>query len=119
MTTTTHTVERIGELNDRARHGLDRTAKRVVTRTCLMTIAGSESDVALFVAQARIIQALRQWEPPVGDRSERDLGYFELDGHRLMFKCDYYAPGLEWGSENPADPDRTIRVITVMLPSDY
>ncbi|WP_412457945.1 DUF3768 domain-containing protein [Sphingobium yanoikuyae] len=30
----------------------------------------------------------------------------------------YYDPSLEWGSEDPADAAKTIRVMTIMLPSD-
>lgn len=36
-----------------------------------------------------------------------------------MFKIDYYDLELEYGSEDPADPEQTVRVLTVMLPSDY
>lgn len=112
-------VDRIAALNDHARHGLERTAKLVITHTCLATIAGDGSAVAELAAQVRILRALREWTPPEGDRSERDLGYVQVDGHKIMFKVDYYAPDLQWGSEDPADPEQTIRVITVMLPSDY
>ena len=112
-------MDRIAALNDRARHGLDRTAKLVITRICLATIAGDGSALAELAAQARIFAALREWRPPEGDRSERDLGYLQIDGHKLMFKVDYYAPDLKWDCEDPSDPQETIRVITVMLPSDY
>lgn len=109
----------IAVLNDRARHGRDRAAKLVITRNCLETIAGDGSSVAELAAQIRIFSALSEWKPPEGDRSERDLGYLQIDGHKIIFKVDYYAPDLQWGSEDPADPEQTIRVITVMLPSDY
>lgn len=37
-----NTVSRIAQLNDRCRQGLDRTARIVVTSTCLATIAASD-----------------------------------------------------------------------------
>lgn len=109
----------IAVLNDRARHERDHTAKLVITRNCLATLAGDGSSVAELAAQIRIFSALSEWKPPEGDRSECDLSYLQIDGLNLMFKVDYYAPGLKWGSEDPSDPQQTIRVITVMLPSDY
>ncbi len=50
---------------------------------------------------------------------ERDFGALELFGTRLLWKIDYYDLKVEFGSENPADPDVTTRVLTVMLPHEY
>jgi len=48
-----------------------------------------------------------------------DFGAFEHEGQRIFWKIDYYAPDMEHGSENPADPKQTVRVLTIMLPSEY
>ena len=50
---------------------------------------------------------------------ERDFGAFKHNGTRIFWKIDYYAPDLEHGSENPADPTQTVRVLTIMLASEY
>lgn len=50
---------------------------------------------------------------------ERDFGTFDLFGAKLMWKIDYYDLNLEFGSEDPADPNATHRVLTVMLASEY
>lgn len=51
---------------------------------------------------------------------ERDFGAFELDGiGRIFWKIDYYDPTLSFGSEDPADPARTRRVLTIMLAEEY
>jgi hypothetical protein len=47
--------------------------------------------------------------------SQRDL---VVAGHAVRFTIDYYDLTLEWGSEDPADPLVTVRVMTIMLPSD-
>jgi hypothetical protein len=36
-----------------------------------------------------------------------------------MWKIDYFDLKLELGSDDPADPAATVRVLTVLLPSEY
>ena len=50
---------------------------------------------------------------------EHDLGTFDIDGERIMFKIDYHDKTMEFGSEDPSDPAVTTRVLTIMLASDY
>ncbi len=50
---------------------------------------------------------------------EHDCAVFEIDGQRFMFKIDYFDKSMEYGSEDPADPEETTRVLTIMMPSDY
>lgn len=50
---------------------------------------------------------------------ERDFGAFDFDQRRVFFKIDYYDKSLTAHSPNPADPEVTQRVITVMLADEY
>lgn len=50
---------------------------------------------------------------------ERDFGAFDFDGRRVFFKIDYYDQSLTAHSLDPANPDLTQRVITVMLAEEY
>lgn len=50
---------------------------------------------------------------------EHDFGSFELVGRRFFWKIDYYDQECRQGSEDPADPDKTSRVLTLMLAEDY
>ena len=50
---------------------------------------------------------------------EHDFGSFEFEGEKFFWKIDYYAPDLEHGSEDPADPNQTTRVLTIMLAEEY
>jgi uncharacterized protein DUF3768 len=50
---------------------------------------------------------------------EHDFGSFEADGHKIMFKIDYFDRELSMHSSNPADPSVTQRVITIMLAEEY
>lgn len=51
---------------------------------------------------------------------EHDFGGFDQDGAgRVFWKIDYYDPTLTYGSSDPADPKMTVRVLTIMLASEY
>ena len=50
---------------------------------------------------------------------EHDFGSFDLVGRKFFWKIDYYDKDLLNGSEDPGDPERTTRVLTVMLAGEY
>ena len=50
---------------------------------------------------------------------EHDFGSFDLVGRKFFWKIDYYDKELRHGSEDPADPERTMRVLTLMLAAEY
>lgn len=50
---------------------------------------------------------------------EHDMGFFEIDATKYMWKFDYYDNELENGSEDPSDPSVTTRVLTILLASEY
>ena len=50
---------------------------------------------------------------------EHDFGRFELCGRRFFWKIDYFDERGEFGSEDPADPQKTTRILTIMLASEY
>jgi hypothetical protein len=50
---------------------------------------------------------------------EHDFGAFDVDGHTIMFKIDYYDQNMSMHSPDPADSSVTQRVITIMLAEEY
>ena len=50
---------------------------------------------------------------------EHDFGALDFKGERIFWKIDYYDKSMERGSEDPADPEVTERVMTVMLAREY
>jgi hypothetical protein len=69
-----------------------------------------------FGRRSRIFDSFTPDNDPYG---EHDFGAFEHEGQRIFWKIDYYAPDMEHGSEDPADPKQTVRVLTIMLASEY
>lgn len=71
---------------------------------------------------AKALQRVRTFNEFTEDNDpyeEHDFGSFELAGRKFFFKIDYYDKSLTYGSEDPADPDQTTRVLTIMLAEDY
>ena len=71
---------------------------------------------------AAALEAVRGFEAFTADddpRGEHDFGSFGLGGRRILWKIDCYDPDLTGGSEDPADPAKTARVLTVMLAEEH
>ena len=72
--------------------------------------------------KARILEKVRTFDAFSKDNDphhEHDFGAFEEGGHKVFFKLDYYDAEMVYGSEDPADPSKTTRVLTIMLASEY
>lgn len=117
LATALNSTETIARLNDRARQGLDRTAKVVMTSNLLAHLSDG-TGTSRILAKAKVLRALRNctFSP---DLPERDFARFEVDAFTVLMKIDYYDLQLEYGSEDPADASVTCRVITIMSPEDY
>jgi len=72
--------------------------------------------------KARALQLVRVFDNFSEDNDphgEHDFGSFELADRKFFWKIDYYDERCEFGSEDPSDPKRTTRVLTLMLASEY
>ena len=70
----------------------------------------------------QIVRAIAEFDDfgPANDPyGEHDFGAVTVLGHRIMWKIDYYDPGMQYGASDPADPTSTMRVLTIMLASEY
>lgn len=103
---------RIATLNDRFRR----------------TFVGGSVNVTAGVAalppllRRRLLETIRAFEsfdPDNAPYGEHDFGSVALEGERFFWKIDYYDRGLTCHSPDPADPNVTTRVLTVMLASEY
>ncbi len=112
----TNNTAAIRELNDRFRRG-DNTVRghRMITDGVNELLDG-EACKALLISAVASFNTFDEDNDPYG---EHDFGTFDFAGKRLIWKIDYYAPGLEHGSNDPADADGTVRVLTIMLADEY
>lgn len=118
-------TERIARLNDQLR-----------ARVGVPVFLGESEPVLGMIMMTRGIMALepeqiidvwskvRRFDDFSSDNDpygEHDFGSFEIDGAgRLFWKIDYYGDrACNSGSEDPADPDRSYRVLTIMLAEEY
>ncbi|MDA9497701.1 DUF3768 domain-containing protein [Bradyrhizobium sp. CCBAU 11357] len=49
---------------------------------------------------------------------EHGFGSFDLVGQKVFWKIDYDDRKMQQGSEDPSDPERTLRVVRLMLASE-
>ena len=109
MTTKT---EAIRTLNDELRQNLS-------AGTALIT-----AGVAALGAEAvaRIVKTIAVYDDfchANDPYEEHGFGSFEVDGHTIFFKIDYYDSTLTVHSPDPSDPAVTKRVITILLAQEY
>ena len=67
----------------------------------------------------RAIAHFDQFNEQNDPHGEHDFVIFKFEDEWINAKFDYYAPDLEHGSEDPEDLSKTVRVLTIMLASDY
>jgi len=103
---------KIRELNDAFR--------TTMTGGRVMMTAGVDalpSDVKAMVI--RRVGTLSDFNAANDPYAEHDFGSFEFAGRKFFFKIDYFDAAMEFGSEDPADPAKTTRVLTIMLAEEY
>lgn len=103
----------IAELNDQFRENPHSRGKLVMTAT----VAAKGPYFALKCIEAIRHAVFEKGNDPYG---ERDFCTIEVDGQKVWLKIDCYDKhDQNYGSEDPADPAKTLRVGTLMFPSDY
>jgi len=109
---------RIAALNDRLRRNpRDRSLGEVLISAGLNAQGEAFKATALATIAAMTRKDFKPGNDPHG---ERDFNSFSVDGRLCLFKIDYFAKDdLRRPSEDPADSERTTRVMTVMLAEDY
>jgi Protein of unknown function (DUF3768) len=105
-------AEKIRALNDAFRRSL-------FGGKVMMTAGIAALSVAM---QAKVLDEVRTFDAFTAENdphAEHDFGSFEVGGRKIFWKIDAYDAAMEFGSEDPADPSTTTRVLTIMLASEY
>jgi len=105
-------IARIRDLNDAFR--------RTFSGGRVMMTCGV--DALPDMVKAKVLQLVATFDQFTEDNDphgEHDFGSFELVDWKFFWKIDYYDQRCELGSEDPSDPKRTTRVLTLMLASEY
>jgi hypothetical protein len=103
---------RIRALNDQLRQNF---AAGLAVMTPGVAALGAEA-VARIVKTIAVFDDFCHANDPY---EEHDFGAFEADGHMIYFKIDYLDQSMSMHSPDPADPNVTERVITIMLAEEY
>ena len=85
----------------------------------VMTAAVNELPLDVKARVIRGVQSFSKFDADNDPHHEHDFGSFEIGGEKFFFKIDYYSRDMEGGSEDPSDPEKTTRVLTIMFASDY
>lgn len=104
-------TEKIKKLNDELRQTLG--------PRCYITSGVSQLDwptKALILQKVLNYKDFNKGNDPYG---EHDFGSFEAAGHNIFWKIDYYDKENLRLSEDPADPEKTNRVLTILLAKEY
>ncbi len=110
--TVTERSARIREHNDQAR-----TSPRASTVYLTQgIIALGEQGVIAALRAVREFDAFDGGNDPY---HEHDMGIIALGDETVLWKIDYYDLDHRFASPDPADPEVTSRVLTIMLASEY
>jgi hypothetical protein len=106
--------ERVRDLNDTFRKTLDPTLGRVMLTAGVNALPSDVSAMAI-----REVATFDAFDADNDPHGEHDFGSFDLAGDKFFWKLDYYDRNLEFGSDDSADPEKTTRVLTLMLAAEY
>jgi hypothetical protein len=102
----------IRTLNDRFRQTL---YGGTVLFTGGIMALGQETQARILAA----VQSFNTFDDGNDPWGEHDFGATDIGGERVFFKIDYYDLTRAMHSEDPTDPAKTERVMTIMLANEY
>lgn len=85
----------------------------------MITSGVSELGPVAVLNICQQVQAFDDFSEGNDPHGEHDFGAFDYLGDKVFWKIDYYDRTMEMGSRDPADPNVTCRVLTILLASEY
>lgn len=105
-------IARIRRLNDAFRNSL-------IGGQVYFTNGVSELGLPFVAAAVRAVRKFETFDAAIDPYGEHDFGSVVVAGRKLFWKLDYYDRSQQCGSNDPADPSQTTRVLTIMLADEY
>lgn len=105
-------AERIAALNDRFR-------QTFWGGKVMMTQEVSALPEDLQLSLFRMVAEYDDFTPDNDPYGERDFGCITIAGEKFFWKISYYDARMEYGSDDPANPEMTTRVLTIMRADEY
>jgi len=102
----------IRDLNDKFRQSFE--GGQVLMTQGVNALAGN--------TLAQVLLAIRDFDDFTKDNDPygtHEFGSVQITSETVFFKIDAYDENMEFGSPNPADPEVTQRVMTILLASEY
>jgi len=112
MSEITVTAHRIRVLNDNFR-------STFIGGQIVMTAGVNELPLYAKAEVLLTVRAFSDFNEDNDPHGEHDFGSFECAGEKLFWKIDYYSLDCRFGSEDPSDPTKTTRVLTIMFADEY
>ncbi len=112
MTYTADHVDSIRVLNDNFR-------STFLGGRVLLTPGVSELPLDLKANVLLSVRDFKNFDEGNDPHGEHDFGSFEVGDQTIFWKIDYYDCDCRCGSEDPSDPSKTTRVLTIMLADEY
>lgn len=117
MTDTATKTKMIRDQNDRLRRGDVSIPGKMIFTTGLQRLLTDNNkapqEVILLVATYDDFS--RDNDPHL----EHDFGAFEFCGEKVFWKIDYYDEAILYGSNDPSNLTKTMRMLTVFLAREY
>ncbi|MFG6083650.1 DUF3768 domain-containing protein [Paracoccus litorisediminis] len=108
-------ADRIRGLNDYFRKRL--TGGKLFLTSGILQLASTDTAELLHLVAG--FDAFDAFDDDNDPHREHDFGSLSWRGERVFWKIDYYDPACRYGSSDPACPQLTTRVLTIMLASEY
>ena len=102
----------IADLNDEFRHR-GTGGSRYITAGILTK---GPAFAARAIAEVAAFDSFNADNDPYGNH---DFGCVTIEGQKVFWKIDLYDRDMKYGSEDPSDPSKTHRVLTIMFGYEY
>lgn len=107
-------TKKIAALNDDLRTTFNAAKGRIILTHGINGLPETD-QIKIF----NLVKSFNDFSEDNDPYGEHDFGKVQHNGQDVFWKFDYYDPNIRYHSEDASDPDKTVRVMTVMLANEY